>query len=593
MNAVARPFRNSQMFTTTMPSSVADDETPPAEAAGAAPPRNGFRQMIDALVCLALAVILVRGYLAEGYMISTGSMAPTLPGFHKRVTCPSCRYEFAVGVVPPGGVDRFESNLSGFPRRRASAYQGEVDNELVESGDEASPEKAVCPNCGQHSIDISGVPRNQGDQLLVHKNAYAYMSPHRWEVVVFRNPARPAQAYVKRIVGLPGETISILHGDVAIDGEIQRKDLMRQRAMRILVYNHDFEPQNDPEWSPRWLPENNAAGWKRDGSAFVQHNHETLGSAKREFTWVGYRHWLRTGGDHRTVLKIPESLKQHDFTNPSLFPLQYDAANGTIAHTGVLSARARDRVAKVIANPDYEKLVRQLCDASHVAPVCDEYGYNRVRRGYRPVAVRDLMFAAKVSIQSGHGRFTVEMTDGRQRFQFILDAATRDVALNVDGSATPVRTARLKTGVIDTPIEVEMSLFDRQVIVAINGQRLFSPLPLGAITPREPYSRRPVRFGATDLSLRVDSLRIYRDVHYTKKGGDKPVTLGENEFFVLGDNSPISADSRVWPHSGVHRRLFLGKPILVHLPSRPGNFQFGGTKVQFRIPDFSRIRYIR
>jgi hypothetical protein len=102
-----------------------------------------------------------------------------------------------------------------------------------------------------------------------------------------------------------------------------------------------------------------------------------------------------------------------------------------------------------------------------------------------------------------------------------------------------------------------------------------------------------VKFGAKGLDVRVDALKIYRDVHYTEKGSKEPYTLNSDEFYMLGDNSPVSADSRVWEGGGVHRRLLLGKPILVHLPSRPGIFQIGGINVHIRIPDVSRIRYIR
>ena len=49
----------------------------------------GARAAIDGLACLALAVLMLRTFLVEGYMISTGSMAPALYGYHKRVVCPT------------------------------------------------------------------------------------------------------------------------------------------------------------------------------------------------------------------------------------------------------------------------------------------------------------------------------------------------------------------------------------------------------------------------------------------------------------------------------------------------------------------------
>ena len=55
-------------------------------------------------------------------------------------------------------------------------------------GSDAVKTYASCPNCGQIDIDISPVPRNHGDQLLVHKSVFDFRRPRRWEPVVFRNP---------------------------------------------------------------------------------------------------------------------------------------------------------------------------------------------------------------------------------------------------------------------------------------------------------------------------------------------------------------------------------------------------------------------
>ena len=96
--------------------------------------------------------------------------------------------------------------------------------------------------------------------------------------------------------------------------------------------------------------------------------------------------------------------------------------------------------------------------------------------------------------------------------------------------------------------------------------------------------------------MRLDRLILYRDVHYTRgkarNGVFAPYQLDPDSYFMLGDNSPVSADSRNWADGGVHRRLLLGKPLVVHLPSRPGQFKVGGRTLQIRVPDFSRMRYI-
>ena len=122
----------------------------------------------------------------------TGSMAPTLLGFHKELTCPNCQFPFVVGMDEQGRTGR-----------------------------------PVCPNCGQDGLGKVAAVECNGDRLLVQKFLFDFRRPRRWEVAVFQSPAEPDQAYVKRVVGLPGESIQIVDGDVHIDGRIARKSLGR------------------------------------------------------------------------------------------------------------------------------------------------------------------------------------------------------------------------------------------------------------------------------------------------------------------------------------------------------------------------------
>lgn len=55
-----------------------------------------------------------------------------------------------------------------------------------------------------------------GDYLIIDEGSYRFRDPERGEVVVFRYPQDPSQFYIKRIVGLPGETVSIKSGRVSV-----------------------------------------------------------------------------------------------------------------------------------------------------------------------------------------------------------------------------------------------------------------------------------------------------------------------------------------------------------------------------------------
>jgi signal peptidase I len=57
---------------------------------------------------------------------------------------------------------------------------------------------------------------HNGDYLIIDELSYQFRAPQRGEVIVFKYPSDPSQRYIKRIVGLPGETISIQDGQVFI-----------------------------------------------------------------------------------------------------------------------------------------------------------------------------------------------------------------------------------------------------------------------------------------------------------------------------------------------------------------------------------------
>src|SRR5699024_136463 len=57
-----------------------------------------------------------------------------------------------------------------------------------------------------------------GQTVLVDKLAYRLGEPERFDVIVFRDRREEGRYYMKRIVGLPGETVQIADGRVTIDG---------------------------------------------------------------------------------------------------------------------------------------------------------------------------------------------------------------------------------------------------------------------------------------------------------------------------------------------------------------------------------------
>ena len=59
-----------------------------------------------------------------------------------------------------------------------------------------------------------------GDNLIVDKLSYRFTEARRYDIVVFQYPEGENSYYIKRIIGLPGETVLIEDGQVYINGEL-------------------------------------------------------------------------------------------------------------------------------------------------------------------------------------------------------------------------------------------------------------------------------------------------------------------------------------------------------------------------------------
>jgi signal peptidase I len=59
---------------------------------------------------------------------------------------------------------------------------------------------------------------NNGDYLVIDELSYRLGEPHRGDVIVFRPPQDKSTFYIKRVIGLPNERVSIEHGMVTITG---------------------------------------------------------------------------------------------------------------------------------------------------------------------------------------------------------------------------------------------------------------------------------------------------------------------------------------------------------------------------------------
>jgi signal peptidase I len=74
----------------------------------------------------------------------------------------------------------------------------------------------------------------EGQFVLVNKLAYRLGQPTRGDVVVFHNPRNTNEDYIKRIIGLPGDTVEVHDASVYINGELMAED-----------FPHNYIPQGE------------------------------------------------------------------------------------------------------------------------------------------------------------------------------------------------------------------------------------------------------------------------------------------------------------------------------------------------------------
>lgn len=444
--------------------------------------------LLEWLLVAFILALLFQLFAMQAFQIPTGSMAETLRGAHYQLRCPRCGYSFDVG---DGSV----------------SYQ-----------------QPQCSNCDFFvPIKLIGRVRN-GDRIFVLKSIYQFFEPKRWDVVVFKNPTGPKDNYIKRLIGLPGESVQLINGDVFINGRIARKPANVQRELWMPIFLQDHQPLESSDHF----------------NALIEH-----GDDSQNVYW--------------SLPFVNEPNSAWDLQGNTVFSLH---APPEQEHSFVY----------VPSNPN---------DFHAYFSYNESSGYS-----FRPT-VSDLMvnFFAKCDDSDGFIAATLEKYDvlytARVEFQGVLT-----LSKTVDGVTTPLRTSTppgpIEIGRFE---KFEFANVDQQLVLRWGNRRFTYDLSKDEqFTPQDAqYEGTPTVQISASGKMQIKHLGLYRDTFYMgREAGsiratlEVPFTLSGDEFFVCGDNSNDSLDGRLWSGKGignngqayragaVPRDYMMGKAVMIY-----------------------------
>lgn len=547
---------------------------------------EGLKDTLESIVIAMILALVFRAFIIEAFVIPTGSMAPTLYGAHGTILCEDCGVEFAYGVKDLADTRRIR------PVRNQS--------------------RAICPNCNHANtnLPISDEKYNadKGDRILVMKwpldMGIAALEPKRWEVTVFKDPADGSTNFIKRLVGMPGEVLMIVDGDVytvplqelskraltdleqvrhekylfrtkqkfgqlrslskvvmaELDQKMRvtRKSQSAQQNLWHLVYDHDYPPQTLGLQQPYWaVMAGDQSGWNTS-------------TRRVKFTDQGLPddHIVLTGKDIRATC----AYNIHANIAQPVTDLRLGFVLTPETDRGVLRVRL------------------------------DKWGRS---------------FWASINLDG-----TITLSESIE----IPNAITPIMARAKVESFTPGESIEISFELVDYRLAIRVR--DEEVLASSDDEDSSAYYAPNLNRLRHQRSRRgaPPRIYGEGGSWSLTHLIVQRDEHYYHDTGmrslryswaprlgwaspDDPILLRSHEYFMLGDNTAASKDSRLWDQVAtqmeargeefqvgtVPRDQLIGQAFFVYWPSGhslPLLPSVGSWRWKM-IPDVGRMRWIR
>ena len=110
-----------------------------------------------------------------------------------------------------------------------------------------------------------------GDRVIGNRFAYSFSDPQRFDIIIFRYPDDESQLFIKRIIGLPGETVEIRDGKIYLNGSDEPLEDVQTKETMV------------GSFGPYTVPENSyfVMGDNRNGS--TDSRHEWLGAIDEDY----------------------------------------------------------------------------------------------------------------------------------------------------------------------------------------------------------------------------------------------------------------------------------------------------------------------
>ncbi len=318
-----------------------------------------------------------------------------------------------------------------------------------------------------------------GDRILVDKGRWLRHDPARWEPTVFQYPLNRSKNFIKRMVGMPGETLKIEDGDIwtsreGTDFRIERKPEGPQEALFFPYYPEPIEERGFFA---------NRRGFEGSGWEIDERERRFAVDARGKVELL-------------FLLDVPQYRSEGIWGDAPL-PGSGDG------HMTAGDLRVR-------------------------------FGLKVERAGTLAVEVTEHGLARRLVLAPEGSHATVAHADGTAgRFPIDLRLGTGDY-------------------------EVSFANVDDALVIAIEGDAdLRTTIPFSSTDDAEQGAvaarRHRVAFEADGIQATLKDIRIDRDVHYTVDRGlghDMRLVEGlrvpEGHYFMLGDNTASSKDSRAW-----------------------------------------------